>query len=216
MLAMPALWWLRPVRSAARVGEHSAVVWNWLYRSPLLATRSRFGVGIGPPKVLGAPKPVSSVMMRRTFGAPLGAVTSLGKSGLDSLALRPMTPPNGASGTGRTGEPPVGDFWVDWSCAWAGAGNPPEAANPTSRELIVSIAVANVVRTRIVSSEDGLTLRAGRTLAGRKARTFRRVGATVAVCWILNAGRPGLCLPLRGGNPGHQERQRPRSDALHQ
>src|SRR5499426_1376595 len=116
MLAMPALWWLRPVRSAARVGEHSAVVWNWLYRSPLLATRSRFGVGIGPPKVLAAPKPVSSVMISRTLGAPLGAVTSLGKSGLDSLALRPMTPPNGASRTGRMGEPPVGDsglvaFW---------------------------------------------------------------------------------------------------------
>src|SRR5215475_8534801 len=129
------------------------------------------GVAIGPPKVLDAPKPVSSVMISRTFGAPLGAVTSLGKSGLDSLALRPMTPPNGASGTGRTGEPPVGDFWLDGFCAWAVAGNRPEAANPRSRELIVSTAVANVVRTRIVSSEEGLTLRAGTTLAGRKART---------------------------------------------
>src|SRR5215475_11647080 len=68
------------------------------------------GVAIGPPKVLDAPKPVSSVMISRTLGAPLGAVTSLGKSGLDSLALRPMTPPNGASGIGSTGEPPLGDF----------------------------------------------------------------------------------------------------------
>jgi len=25
-----AVWWLRPVISAARVGEHSAVVWNRL------------------------------------------------------------------------------------------------------------------------------------------------------------------------------------------
>jgi hypothetical protein len=33
-------WWLRPVSSAARVGEHRAVVWNWLYRSPRPATRS--------------------------------------------------------------------------------------------------------------------------------------------------------------------------------
>src|SRR5215475_10639148 len=152
------------------------------------------GVAIGPPKVLGAPKPVSSVMIRRTFGAPLGAVTSLGKSGLDSLALRPMTPPNGASGTGRIGEPPVGDFWIDWSCARAVAGNPPEEASPKSRDLIVSTAVANVVRIRIVSSEDGLTRRTGGTLAGHKARTFRRVGATVADCAILNAGRRGLCL----------------------
>src|SRR5262245_61495929 len=116
MLAMPHVWWLRPVSSAARVGEQSAVVLNWLYLSPLLATRSKFGVGIGPPNVLAAPKPVSSVMMSRTLGAPLGAVTSLGKSGLDSLALRPTTPPNGASRTGRTGEPPVGNpglvaFW---------------------------------------------------------------------------------------------------------
>src|SRR5262245_39593699 len=110
MLAMPQVWWLRPVKSAARVGEHSAVVLNWLYLRPLLATRSKFGVGIGPPKVLAAPKPVSSVMMSSTLGAPLRAVTSLGKSGLDSLALRPMTPPNGASGLGRIGEPPAGDF----------------------------------------------------------------------------------------------------------
>src|SRR5262245_60311166 len=117
MLAMPQVWWLRPVSSAARVGEHSAVVWKWLYFSPFLATRSKFGVGIGPPKVLVAPKPVSSVMMSKTFGAPLGAVTPLGKSGFDSLALRPTTPPNGASGTGKIGEPPVGDFSVGLSSA---------------------------------------------------------------------------------------------------
>src|SRR5271156_753661 len=44
-------------------------------------------------------------MISRTFGAPLGAVIALGKSGLDSLALRPMTPPNCDSGTGRIIEP---------------------------------------------------------------------------------------------------------------
>src|SRR5262245_14382511 len=108
MLAMPHVWWLRPVSSAARVGEQSAVVLNWLYLSPLLATRSKFGVGIGPPNVLAAPKPVSSVMMSRTLGAPLGAVTSLGKSGVDSLAVRPMTPPNCGAGVGRMAEPPAG------------------------------------------------------------------------------------------------------------
>ena len=30
------MWWLRPLSSAVRVGEQSAVVWNWLYRSPSL------------------------------------------------------------------------------------------------------------------------------------------------------------------------------------
>src|SRR5215468_6270001 len=107
MLAMPQVWWLRPVNSAAREGEHSAVVLNWLYLSPLLATRSKLGVGIGPPNVLVAPKPVSSVMMSSTLGAPLGAVTPTGKSGLDSLALRPMTPPNGSSSAGRIDDPPI-------------------------------------------------------------------------------------------------------------
>src|SRR5262245_54635933 len=148
MLAMPAVWWLRPVRSAARVGEHSAVVWNWLYRSPLLATRSRFGVGIGPPKVLAAPKPVSSVMMSRTLGAPLGAVTPLGKSGLDSLALRPTTPPNDASGTGRIGEPPVGDFSVGLSWAARLAGMPLATNQPSKAPAASTV---TVVRDRMVS-----------------------------------------------------------------
>src|SRR5215469_18756517 len=122
MLPIPTLWWLRPVRSAARVGEHRAVVWNWLYLKPLFAKRSSVGVGIGPPKVLAAPKPVSSVMMSKTFGAPFGAVTAFGKSGVDSLALRPMTPPNCAWGTGSTAEPPVaGVLWSGVGCS-ASAG----------------------------------------------------------------------------------------------
>src|SRR5215471_10539502 len=95
------LWWLRPVIRAARVGEHSAVVWKRLYLSPRLASLSNVGVGIGPPKVLDAPKPTSSVMMSSTLGAPLGGLTSLGKSGLDSSAFRSMSPLNGASGLGR-------------------------------------------------------------------------------------------------------------------
>src|SRR5262245_44912468 len=109
MLPIPTLWWLRPVRSAARVGEQSAVVWNSLYLKPLFARRSRVGVGIGPPKVLAAPNPVSSVMISKIFGAPSGAVTDFGKSGVDSLALRPMTPPNCGCGMGSTAEPPIGD-----------------------------------------------------------------------------------------------------------
>src|SRR5262245_61619706 len=153
MLAIPQVWWLRPVSSAARVGEQRAVVWKWLYLSPRLATRSKFGVGIGPPKVLAAPKPVSSVMMSRTLGAPSGAVTSLGKSGLDSSALRPMTPPNGTSGTGRTGEPPVVGFSAGLSWAYRLVMSPPEAVSQPSKAADASTVVAvRIVRGRMVSA----------------------------------------------------------------
>ena len=48
MPPIPTVWWLRPDSSAARVGEHSAVVWNRVYFRPAAATRSKFGVWIGP------------------------------------------------------------------------------------------------------------------------------------------------------------------------
>src|SRR5215208_2787135 len=67
---MPTVWWLRPVRSACRVGEQSAVVWKRLYLRPVAARRSAFGVLIGPPKALEAPKPTSSIRTIRTLGAP--------------------------------------------------------------------------------------------------------------------------------------------------
>ena len=72
MLPMPTEWWLRPVSSADRVGEHSAVVWKRLYLSPALASRSKFGVWHGPPNALDAPKPTSSMSTIRTLGAPFG------------------------------------------------------------------------------------------------------------------------------------------------
>ena len=67
-----ALWWLRPVSKAARDGEHNAVVWNWLYDRPWLATRSKVGVGTGPPNVEHAPNPTSSSITTTMFGASLG------------------------------------------------------------------------------------------------------------------------------------------------
>src|ERR1700690_3765711 len=63
--------------------------------------RSRVGVGIVPPKVLGAPKPTSSVMMSRMFGAPFGGITLGGHHGVDWVALVPMPPPNRGAGEGR-------------------------------------------------------------------------------------------------------------------
>jgi hypothetical protein len=40
---------LRPVSSDARVGEHSAVVWKFEYRTPMSAIRLMVGVRTGPP-----------------------------------------------------------------------------------------------------------------------------------------------------------------------
>jgi hypothetical protein len=53
-----------------------------------------------PPNVLGAPKPLSSVMISSTLGAPLGGTTRGGHHGVDSDALSLITPPNFASGGG--------------------------------------------------------------------------------------------------------------------
>ena len=69
-------WWFRPVLSAMRVGEQRAVVWKLLYRSPSCASESSVGIAIGPPNVLGTPKPMSSIRMTTTFGAPAGALIS--------------------------------------------------------------------------------------------------------------------------------------------
>src|ERR1700693_5945382 len=67
------------------------------------------GVGTGPPNVLLAPNPTSSVRMSRMFGAPLGALTSCGKSLVDSSTVRPTCPLKVGSGRGST------------SCARAGS-----------------------------------------------------------------------------------------------
>ena len=49
MHAMLLRVWLRPVSRHERVGEHSAVVCHCVYRMPLAAIRSMFGVSTGPP-----------------------------------------------------------------------------------------------------------------------------------------------------------------------
>ena len=53
-----------------------------------------------PPKVLGAPKPWSSVMINSTLGAPFGGTTRGGHHGFDSEALSLITPPNFGLGCG--------------------------------------------------------------------------------------------------------------------
>src|SRR6516162_5145946 len=85
---------------AARVGEHSAVENTRLYRSPCWAMPSMVGVGMTPPNVLGTPKPASSVMIIRTFGAPFGGTMRGAHQDFDCKASSLMTPPNCGSGTG--------------------------------------------------------------------------------------------------------------------
>ena len=46
---MPTAWWLRPVRSAARVGEHTGVTWKLVKRRPPAASRSMLGVSMSDP-----------------------------------------------------------------------------------------------------------------------------------------------------------------------
>ncbi len=60
MVAIPTVVGLRPVSSAARVGEHRAVVWNWVSRTPASAMRVMFGISTSPPKQSQVAMPVSS------------------------------------------------------------------------------------------------------------------------------------------------------------
>src|SRR5262245_37718978 len=94
MLPNPIEWWLRQVIRAARDGEQRAVELRLVYRRPLAAIRSSAGVGITPPNVLLTPKPVSSVMISSTLGAPLGGTTRAGQYGVDRAALRSILPWN--------------------------------------------------------------------------------------------------------------------------
>jgi hypothetical protein len=85
---------LRPDSSAARVGEHSAVVWNRVYFKPSLARRSAVGVRHGPPKALDAPNPTSSSRTISTFGAPTGGRSGViaGKEASGSVASKVVSP----------------------------------------------------------------------------------------------------------------------------
>ncbi len=86
--------------------------------------RSSVGVGITPPKVLGTPKPESSVIISKMLGAPFGGTTRAGQYGVDSAVLRPIFPSNFCGGGGSClpsivvvaqGEP--GGQFACWACA---------------------------------------------------------------------------------------------------
>src|SRR5690349_10245985 len=104
MTPIPTVWWLRPESRAARVGAHSAVVWNRLYLRPFRASRSAVGVTHGPPNALDAAKPTSSSRTTSTLGAPSGGRKGsiAGNDASGSLASNGSVPAYGVSGMGRT------------------------------------------------------------------------------------------------------------------
>jgi hypothetical protein len=63
--------------------------------------RSSAGVGMTPPKVVGAEKPTSSVMISSTLGTPFGGTISAGQYGFDCTALGLISPLKGCGGFGR-------------------------------------------------------------------------------------------------------------------
>src|SRR5208282_928434 len=108
--------------------------------------RSRAGVGITPPNVLATPKPASSVMISKTFGAPLGGTIRGSQHGFDSRASRLITPPNGLGSGGNCFSDfrdvvPAAEHDSDaGSCA-----NAPPAAN-----VVNESAISAIRRTRAV------------------------------------------------------------------
>ena len=54
--------------------------------------RSKAGVGITPPKVPATPYPASSVIINKTFGAPVGGTILGFQYGLESFAFGLISP----------------------------------------------------------------------------------------------------------------------------
>src|SRR3954454_3228782 len=122
MPPIPTVWWFRPERSAARVGEQSAVVWKRLYFSPPAARRSAVGVAHGPPNALEAAKPTSSRSTIRTLGAPAGALRGSigGNTASGSLASSGSPWGRGGSGIGSW----VREVSVTLAHVLSGSGSP--------------------------------------------------------------------------------------------
>src|ERR1700745_2798717 len=70
-----------------------------------------------------SPKPTSSVIMSRMFGALFGGTIRAGQAGLDCRALSSIEPPNGGGGAGRYLPSIVvvalGEPGVPVVCCWA-------------------------------------------------------------------------------------------------
>src|SRR5213596_93755 len=124
-----------------------------LYRSPAFAMRSIVGVGMTPPNVLGTPKPESSVMMRRIFGAFLGGTMRGAHHAFDWRASFLITPPNFGSGAGSCfplmvvvapGEPGVPVVCIS-ALAEGAAAMTAAASIPTRRICVADFIGVNLV-----------------------------------------------------------------------
>src|SRR5882724_6425360 len=125
MQAMALEWWLRPVSMHERDGEQSAVVCMLVYSRPFCASLLMFGVLIGEPKQPSWPKPVSSITMKSTFGAPGFARIGAGHAGSEFSMVRPMTP----------GKAVPGGYSLSSACAApASAADAASAEPPPSRK----------------------------------------------------------------------------------
>src|SRR5271166_1121333 len=118
--------------------------------------RSRFGVGITPPNVLETPKPVSSVMIRRMFGAPLRGTTRAGQYGVDCAALRSILPRNCWGGGGSwlpgivvvaSGEPGTPVVRCAWAVVTANASSAQPASRP--RGAVVTACFGSLIMARL-------------------------------------------------------------------
>lgn len=98
---MPTECALRPVINAAREAAQTGVAWKSVNRSPSAARLSKFGVIAGPPNAPTWPKPMSSPIMSRMLGAPSGALTACGQSGVESSRRVAILPLNTGSGNGK-------------------------------------------------------------------------------------------------------------------
>ena len=91
---MPAAWWLRPVSSAALVGEHSGVTWKFVNCTPSAARASMYGVSMSDPKQPSWANPVSSRRTTSTSGASAPGSGGGSNHGVDSASVRPIVPSN--------------------------------------------------------------------------------------------------------------------------
>src|SRR5271169_826112 len=116
--------------------------------------RSRFGVGMTPPKVLGTPYPWSSVMMSRTFGAPLGGTMRGGHHGVESLALSLITPPNFGGGGGicfpSIEVVALGEPGVPVTCCATALGAPPALKSMATIDNARVIFTSHFIRVHLV------------------------------------------------------------------
>ena len=178
MTPIPTVWWLRPVRSAWRVGAHSAVVWKRLYLRPCPASRSAVGVAHGPPNALDAAKPTSSSRMTRTFGAPSGGRSCSigGNFASGSFASSGTGPSYGRSGMGRTERTSASRALTGGSPWWRGSSCGQRLLSPEQRLFAAAVPSTDA---RLSIKDAGNVAQTEAQKAGSSPRGTRFAGSAV-------------------------------------